>query len=866
MFVEILQSIYTTKMWAKNVAFKWWIVAGIFSFILGLPSSGLTQENPDYYEISVFLNVSRIGGFEVPAIIFGDEISLSVTDVFGCLKIKNTPTRNFDSISGFFINQNKPYLIDRVNNRVDYDDKVFNLGPGDLMQTETGLYLKSNYFGSIFGLECTFNFRSLSVNLDTKLELPIIREMRQEMMRENIKLLKGEVEADTTIGPSYPFFSMGMFDWSIYSTQFAKGPSITRLNLSIGSVLAGGETNVSLNYTTGMPFLERQQYYMWRFVRNDFRVMKQAMLGKINPNATSSMYHPVVGAQITNTPTTYRRSFGTFTLSDYTKAGWMVELYVNNVLIDYQQADASGFYSFDVPLVYGNSEVKLRFFGPWGEETSSEQNINIPYNFLPKNQLEYTLTAGIVEDTANSRFSRGEVGYGLGRNMTLGAGVEYLSSVTSGSTMPFVKTSFSLFNNLLLSADYTHGVQLKSLLNYRMFSGLQFELSYTKYKKGQQAISNNYLEERKAVVTLPIRKPNFSMFTRFSVNQFLLTNSKYTNTELLLSGNFFGINTNLTTFAIFSSQPVPYVYSSLSLTFRLPANIIVTPQANYEYNENRFISLRCEVEKRFFHNSYLVVSYEENLKSDVRYFQLGARVDLSVAQTSFFVRHGNSHTSYIQSARGSLVLDTQTGYVAANNRTSLGKGGLIVSPFLDVNCNGKQDKGEPKVFGLNVRVTGGNAKENEADSTIIITELEPYTNYLLELDINSFDNIAWQVDKLTYSIAINANQLRYIEIPVAVVGEAAGMVYLEGDRGIRGQGRITVNFYDSNKKIVASTLTEQDGYFSYLGLAPGKYTAKIDPGQLKNLGMGSSPPSSPFTIRQDIDGDYVDDLEFIIKK
>lgn len=866
MFVEILQSIHATKMWVKKVALKWWVVACIFSFIIGLPSPGSTQENTDYYEISVFLNVSRIGGFEIPAIISGEEISLSVTDLFSFLKIKNTPTRNFDSISGFFINQNMLYLIDRVNNRIEFDNKVFNLDPGDLMQTETGLFLKSNYFGSIFGLECTFNFRSLSVNLETKLELPIIREMRQEMMRENIKLLKGEVEADTTIGRSYPFFSMGMFDWSIYSTQMAKGPSVNRLNLSIGSILAGGETNVSLNYTTGMPFLERQQYYLWRFVRNDFRIMKQAMLGKINPNATSSIYHPVVGAQITNTPTTYRRSFGTFTLSDYTKSGWMVELYVNNVLIDYQQADASGFYSFDVPLVYGNSEVKLRFFGPWGEETTSERNINIPYSFLPKNQLEYTLTAGIVEDTANSRFSRGEVGYGVGRNMTIGAGVEYLSSVTTGSTMPFVNTSFNLFNNLLLSATYTHGVQLKSLLNYRMFSGLQFELAYIKYEEGQQAINNNYLEERKAVVTLPIRKPNFSMFTRFSINQFILPTSKYTNTELLLSGSILGINTNFTTFAIFSTRPEPYVYSSLSLAFRLPANIIITLQANYEYNENQFISVRCEIEKRFFHNSYLVASYEENLKSDVRYFQLGARVDFSFAQTSFFVRHGNRHTSYIQSARGSLILDTKTGYVAASNRTSMGKGGLIISPFLDVNCNGVRDKGEPKVLGLNVRVTGGNAKESEPDSTIIITELEPYTNYLLELDINSFDNIAWQVDKMTYSIAINANQLRYIEIPVAVVGEAAGMVYLDGDRGTHGQGRITVNFYDANQKLIASTLTEQDGYFSYLGLPPGEYIAKIDPGQMKNLGMSVSPTSLSFTINKDPEGDYVDDLEFIIKK
>ena len=36
------------------------------------------------------------------------------------------------------------------------------------------------FFGQIFGLDCTFDYRNFSVFLDTKLELPIIREMRKE--------------------------------------------------------------------------------------------------------------------------------------------------------------------------------------------------------------------------------------------------------------------------------------------------------------------------------------------------------------------------------------------------------------------------------------------------------------------------------------------------------------------------------------------------------------------------------------------------------------------------------------------------------------------------------------------------------------
>jgi hypothetical protein len=67
------------------------------------------------------------------------------------------------------------------------------------------------------------------------------------------------------------------------------------------------------------------------------------------------------------------KSTGEYPISDYTEPGWTVELYVNNVIVDYQTADASGFYSFDVPLVYGTSEVMLKFYGPYGEERVEEQ-------------------------------------------------------------------------------------------------------------------------------------------------------------------------------------------------------------------------------------------------------------------------------------------------------------------------------------------------------------------------------------------------------------------------------------------------------------------------------------------------------------
>jgi cell division protein FtsN len=833
-------------------------IAYLVVIMIAFPLTGNAQDQSEYDEISVFLNIQKVGGIDIPAVIRDEKVYLPVVDIFSFLKIKNNPSAQLDSVTGFFISQQATYSIDKTKNRITFQGKVYDLKSDDMIKTETNLYLRSPFFGQIFGLDCIFSFRSLSVILSTKLELPVIREMRQEQMRANISKLKGEVKTDTIIGRKYPAFHFGMADWSVQSTQQLQGRTDTRLNLALGTVIAGGEANALLNYSNNTPFSEKQQQYLWRFVNNDRPMLRQVMAGKIYSQVTSSIYNPIVGVQFTNTPTTYRRSFGTYTLSDITEPNWTVELYVNNVLVDYLVADASGFYKFEVPLVYGNSAVKLKFYGPWGEERIKEENISIPFNFLPAKELEYSVSAGIVEDTLSSRFSRATVNYGVSRRLTVGGGVEYLSSVITGNTMPFVSASLRLMSGLLFTTEYTYGVRTKGLLSYRLPSNLQFELNYTKYDKGQKAIIYNYLEERKAVVSIPIKGKNFAAYSRLTVNQIVLPNLKNTNAEMLWSGSVYGVSTNFTTYGLFTDLTTPYVYSNLSLAFRLPSRITITPQVQYEYNNSQLISARTNLEKPLFKHGYLNMSYEQNFRSNTRSIEVGFRYDLSFAQTGFSVRNTNDQTTLVESARGSLLYDRKTRYLGTNNRTSVGKGAITLLPFLDVNGNGHRDKGEPKAANLQFRINGGTIVRNEKDTTIRILDLTPYTSYLLELDKNSFDNISWQMHNLTMKVMIDPNQFKTIEVPISVMGEGSGTVY----NGERGQGRMLVCFYRSDSTLAARTLTESDGYYSYLGLKPGKYTVRIDPEQLKKLKMVASPELIPITITHSFDGDIVESLDF----
>ncbi len=840
-----------------------------------IPTNALAGDTiPDYDEVLVIINVQQMGNYEIPALISEEDIYLPIIDVFKILKIKFIPTDGLDSISGFFINQKNNYLIDRINHRILYGDKNYELDAVDLIRTETNLYLKLNYFGQIFGLESTFNFRSLSVSLKSKLELPAIREMRLEQMRLNINRLKGDFKADSTIGKTHTLFHFGTADWSLTSTQETEGTINTRLNLTLGAVLAGGELKSAINYGFGQPFSLKNQYYLWRSVNNDRKVMRQAMVGNISAQPISTILYPVLGVQVTNSSTILRKSFGTYTVSDFTEPGWTVELYVNNVLIDYAKADASGFFTFDVPLVYGNTEITRRYYGPWGEEKIAKENLRVPHNFLPVKELEYTISSGLVEDTISSVFSQARFHYGLSRRITIGGGVEYLSSNSKEKYLPFINSSIRIASNIFFTQEYTHRVKYKGTLSYNLPHSLKFNLNYTKFNPTQEAILSNTVEEIRAIISKPFKMRNGTVFSRFTLNRQKFKATKNYNTELLLSGSVRGININLTTFAnIIKNTDAENTentnlnaHSNLSVSLRLLTSMIFKSQIRYDYDLGKLVSMQFSLEKHVFKRGSVNTSYEINVQKKISFFNVGFKYDFSFARFSSNANHTKKSTSFSQSVGGSLIYEAKAKYIDFNRNKNSGRGGIIFLPFLDINGNGKKDKNEPKVSGVNIRVNRGGIKRVRKDTTIVILGLEPYIKYYVELDANNFEYIAWKIKKKKLSIVINPNQLKLVEIPVSVVGEVGGMVYIKDENEQKGIGRIKVNFYNDDSVLVASTLTETDGYFNFLGFSPGSYTARIDSSQMKNLQMSAAPTSLSFDISPIREGDIVDNLVFVLRR
>ena len=824
---------------------------------------GFSQAQPVYEEVPISLYVTGIGNTEMPAIIMGDEAYLPIKDLFDFIKIKNGFSANIDSIEGYFINPMATYLVDKSQHLIQYQDKTYKLLSTDIIQTQDNLYLKINFFSTVFGLDCVFNFRNLSITLKSQIELPAIREMQQQLLRNNIRHLSGEKKADTTHQRQFKFYNLGSADWSVTASQASNIQNSIRTNLVVGALLAGGEVNVNLNYFSPKPFDWKQQHFRWRYVNDRKSIIRQITAGRIYTNSISSIFEPVNGIQITNTPATHRKSFTTYRYTGNTEPGWGVELYVNSMLVNFVKSDASGFYAFDIPIVYGNSAIVLRFYGLYGEEIIKEENINIPFSFLPQNQLEYVVSAGFVSDEDNNIYSKGHVNYGINNHLTLGAGLEYLSSVLQTKPLVFFNASARFGSSLILNGEYTRDVRIKANLNYRLPMKMQLEINYTKYKEDQIAVFYNYLEERTVSVSSPVRFKKLSAFSRFSFNQILTKKVKFNKVEWLVSLAGRGISSNIKTYAHFGAKSTD-IYNEFSFSFKLPGNVRFTPQVQYKYNVQSFGMVKAQVEKTIFNRAILNVAFERNFQLHTSNITMAFRYDLTFAQAFFSVRNSNKITTATQYAKGSLLFAGH-GNIQFGNQSGVGKGGLIVLPFIDLNNNGQRDANEPKAFGLILRVQGGRMERNDQDTTILIKGLDAFAEYYIEFDKNSFDNIAWRINHPTVKVFAEPNYFKLIEVPVSVLAEISGMVYILNEKTQKGISRMTVNIYDSKHVKVAQTLTEGDGYFNYLGLAPGTYTARIDTVQLKKLNLISLPDSLTFIIKNSVEGIIADGFNFVVR-
>ena len=791
-----------------------------------------------------------------------NELYLPVSQIFEFLRVNTKVADNGRLIEGNFIDTKNTYKIDFATKTIVFNSNQITLTDTDIQYDMGTLYLSPKIFETVFGLTTKFDFRTLSASISSKNELPITKLKKLEEARKNIKDFSGETKFDAEFPRKYHFFKPGMLDWSISSNQQNGVVLENRAGLALGAEVFGGELSTWLYYSDNYGLNRNQQRYHWRWVDNNFKAVRQLQLGRIYNRNIATMLFPVDGFMVTNAPTTVRKAMGTFQIAENTNPEWTVELYINNVLIDYTKADASGYFQFQVPIVYGTTEVTLRYYGPNGEEQAERKTYNMPYNMLPVGEFEYRVSGGVLlNGIGGSYYGRAETNLGLTKWLTAGAGYEYLNSIVGNPHIPFGNFTIQPFSRLVLTGEYAHKVRYKGTLNYNFRNNSMLELFYARYDKNQKAIIYNFLEERLAGFSFPTRLKNVSGVAKASFRQNIYPNFQYNAGDLMLSAYYRNFNANLSNFINWTTFDNRNIYSTLSLGLRFGNGFSFRPAVQYSYTENNanwydnFISYRAELEKQIFKKGYITLGYEQNNLVNYQSVNVAFRYDFSFMSSyaSAYYDINKQSLQTTESARGSLAFGSGNGYVHFDSREAVGRSGISIIPFIDKNFNGVRDDNEPAASDLNVKCNGGRILQRRNDSIVRVTNLDPFVDYTLNVNESDFKNIAWKINSHNLKVTTDPNQFKKITIPVVPMGEMSGTVADEFGNGI---SRILVNILDQKNKTIKTLMTESDGFFSYLGLKPGNYIAEIDSTQQKILNMTADPLS--FRIKEDVNGDIVE--------
>lgn len=840
-------------------------------FFIAFFSIGINAQNPltnqnevpfsnlDELRISVYINPTWDFDTNVK-ISRSEKVYVNVLDLFYNLKISCVASENGKKLTGFIINEKNSYSIDSNSNEITIGGKVFKTNNNLVL--ENGIfYIDTGLLSDVFGLNFIFNPRSLSATVTSNFELPYLKGKRIEMAHENIsKLKQPEKMADSIISRTYNVFKFGTLDWSANSFQTENQSSTNNIRLGLGAELFFGEANVSVNYNDKYKFDSRQVQYNWRWIDNDKKYIKQVQLGRFSNNSISFLSAPLNGITINNSSTTVRKAKGYYTINDVTEPNWVVELYLNDVLINYTTADASGVYSFKVPNIYGYTKINLRFRGPLGEERFEERVMNVPYIFLPEKTFEYNMSAGILQDGQNSRFGKADFKYGLNHFITLGGGVEYLSSIPEKPFIPFANMAIQPFNRLVLNFEYAHDVRARGLLNYYFTKSAFLELEYTKYVEGQLATRFNALEERKLKLFYPIKINKISGFMRLNYNQLIYDPFNYNQIDYMLSASYKKISFNSSTVLNWVGVNSAFVNTFLSMSYRTNNNLVIRPSMGYAVTENDFINYRLEIEKRY-NKMYFTASYQKNVFANSDNYLLSFKYDLPFALVNIAAFYNDRTLSLSQNVQGSMAFGGDH-YTEVSNNSSVGRGGVLFYPFLDLNGNGIRDNGEKMVMLSTVNVSGGQAKISKKDLIVRVSGLNAFVNYNVEFINSDLESIAWRFKHNTYQVLVDPNQFKKVEVPIIVVGEVSGMLYLNSEDKLKGLGLLTVQIFNDKNIKVAETLSESDGYFTYLGLNPGSYTIRLDDEQLEKLKYQSTPRMHSVVIKVSEEGTIVEGLDF----
>jgi uncharacterized repeat protein (TIGR01451 family) len=155
-------------------------------------------------------------------------------------------------------------------------------------------------------------------------------------------------------------------------------------------------------------------------------------------------------------------------------------------------------------------------------------------------------------------------------------------------------------------------------------------------------------------------------------------------------------------------------------------------------------------------------------------------------------------------------------------------GSIYGTVFNDLDFDGVFDTGEPGIPGVTVDLNTGPQTVTDANGQYSFINLPPGTYWVNETNLPDWTSTTSDSVK----VILDLNEDEMVNFGDAEVGSIKGTVWNDinkdgiWDSNEVGIWGVTVELYDSNNNLVATTITDYDGNYLFDNLIPGDYTVK----------------------------------------
>ncbi|WP_138430346.1 hypothetical protein [Fodinibius saliphilus] len=819
------------------------------------------------------------------------EFFLPVNELFDQLQVQHEVNQGNLTISGNYLGQ-RPYLFDFKNLIAKAGDTEVKLQQENFLIKQIDYFVRPVFFKKLFGLSFESNFNNLTLDLNTEDKMPVVAQYERQQQRQRLSRQESLYDSDyypLLYDRNYATLDGTFVDYN-FSGVYTNSSRLFTFSNAIGAELAGGDIQGSL-----FGSLSQQQTSFtttnlrWRYVQRNNNFFSSGILGQTNTEGITN--RSITGFKISNKPVEPRLLFDRYVIDGNVVPQSEVELYLNNRLVDYQEADQAGNYRFMVPLTYGSTNYSIQIYKPSGQTVEQSSRIQIPFDFVPKGEVDYTLSGGRLQNPLIGTNSRGYTGAasisaGVSNWLTANLSSEYLTAYHTGIPAFTGTLNARLFSNYLVSASVNseNFYRLTSSVVYS--SGASWNLSYN-YNPGdsqlynigggkQQLRASLFTPFQIGIIPLNIRWSTTYRENRFNtIYQYRADLSSRIGRLNIRVGYRDQQTGSLSFYPTFSSQLTnSYTYSigRNQDTPRLLRGMFIRGQLTYLPGIEEFEEVEFQLSRELFQQGRIQFNYGHNFLGGFNSLSLNITIDFNNVRSNSTARLTNSNYSFTQNLRGSIGYDPSANQLLLNNRQQVGQSSAAVRLFVDNNNDGSyQQKTDRVIDEPAVRLNRSGGRNFVKKGVNYITQLLPYYQYNLEINKGAISNPLLVPEVENFSIVTDPNQYKTIEIPFYQSGVISGKVQQKKDSTTVALSGVRIYLESKDDKNNDNSFNKEvrtfsDGSFYAYEIPPGKYDLYIDPNQLDFLNSVSKPDTLDVTIKALAEGDFKENLNFIVTK